>query len=105
VTMNTPLAEEDQPPSATSLSGISMPVILDTGLAADNAGVAATIKSGPCHFRGCESTSGHICQGSCGFYVCITCCDEILQLQPGAYYCKDCFNELTLVERVGLCHE
>jgi hypothetical protein len=81
VTMNTPLAKEEQPPSASSE-------------------VAATIESGPCHFLGCETTSGHICQGSCGFYVCITCCDEMLQLQPGAYYCNDCFNELSPNEQV-----
>jgi len=76
----------------------------NTGLDAANAGLAAIMESGPCHFQGCEFTSGHVCQGSCGFYVCITCCDEKLELQPGAYYCNDCFEGLPPDESLRLRH-
>jgi hypothetical protein len=91
--------------AASSRLPISIQRSMDnnTGLAADNAGLAATIEFGPCRFQGCELESGHVCQGSCGFYVCITCCDEKLDLQPGAYYCNDCFEGLPLDERLRLC--
>jgi hypothetical protein len=76
----------------------------NTGLDAANAGLAAIMESGPCHFQRCEFTSGHVCQGSCGFYVCITCCGEKLGLEPGAYYCYDCFNSLPPDESLRLRH-
>jgi hypothetical protein len=92
--------------SASSLWTISTSRTIDnnTGLAVANAGLAATIESGPCHFQGCECTSDHVCQGSCGFCVCITCCDEKLGLKPGAYYCNDCFKGVPTDERVRLRH-